>query len=178
MITDDFYAAIDAHFLSPEALRRAEALARHGWSAAEGWFKGELVLLLEMLVKDGRVESWRGDVAITKDSRQRCDFRIVIGGEALWLEVKTVVQPGQVGDSGVMQRQASFADDLVKLMRVSDGEKGVLLFVLPRPEPKQWSELIEVYARRIAPLGFRELTEVGSYPEELYVCKLAVKEMF
>ena len=28
------------------------------------------------------------------------------------------------------------------------------------------------------PLGFRELSEIGSYPEALYVCKLALKEAF
>jgi hypothetical protein len=64
------------------------------------------------------------------------------------------------------------------MMRVRDSAKYVLLFVVPRPQPAQWAELLASYQRRIAPLGFRELTEIGSYPEALYVCKLAVKEAF
>lgn len=178
MTTDELYAEIDGHFLAPEPLRRAALFARHGRSSAEGWFKGELMLLLESLVKDGRIDGWRADVPISEDNRQRCDFRIVTGGQPLWLEVKTQVQPGQVADSGVMARGGGFADDLVKLMRVRDGEKGVLLFVVPRPEPSQWADLLATYSRRIAPLGFRELSEIGSYPEALYVCKLALKEAF
>ena len=178
MTTDELYAEIDRHFLVPESLRRAELFGRHGRNFAEGWFKGEMILLLESLAKDGRIDSWRADVPITEDKRQRCDFRIVTGGQALWLEVKTQVQPGQVADSGVMTRGGGFADDLVKLMRVREGEKGVLLFVVPRPEPTQWAELLATYSRRIAPLGFRELTDTSVYPEALYVCKLALKEAF
>jgi hypothetical protein len=178
MTRDELFAEIDRHFLAPEALRRAELFARHGRSSAEGWFKGELMLLLESLAKDGRIEGWRADVPITEDSRQRCDFRIVTGGRPLWLEVKTLVQPAQVADSGVMSKGGGFAEDLVKLMRVREGEKGVLLFVVPRPEPSQWADLLASYARRIAPLGFRELSEIGAYPESLYVCKLEVREVF
>lgn len=178
MNTGELFAEIDQHFLAPESLRRAELFARHGRSSAEGWFKGELMLLVETLTKGGRIDGWRADVPITEDNRQRCDFRVVAGGQALWLEVKTLVHPGQVADSGVMMKGAGFADDLVKLMRVRDGEKGVLLFVVPRPEPSQWADLLATYSRRIAPLGFRELSEIGSYPPALYVCKLEVREAF
>jgi hypothetical protein len=175
---EDLFAEIDSHFLAPEQLRRAELLGRHGRSSAEGWFKAELMLLLESMAKAGRIDGWRADVPITEDTRQRCDLRIVIGGQPLWLEVKTLVQPGQVADTGVMTKGGGFADDLVKLMRVRDGEKGVLLFIVPRPEPAQWADLLASYARRIAPLGFSELSDISAYPAALYVCKLALKEAF
>lgn len=178
-MNDALFTEIDAHFLAPESLRRADLLARHGRSSAEGWFKAELMLLLETLAKDGKIDGWRADVPITEDNRQRCDFRIVAGGQPLWLEVKTLVQPGQVAaDTGVMTRGAGFGEDLVKLMRVRDPEKGVLLFIVPRPEPAQWADLLQTYSRRIAPLGFRELSDITKYPESLYICKLAVQEMF
>jgi hypothetical protein len=173
------FAAIDKRFLAADALRRAEVYARHGWGVAEGWYKGEMMVLLESLAKEGGIESWRADVPITEDKRQRCDFRIVAGGEPLWLEVKTLVQPAQAGtEFGGLGKGGAFADDLVKLMRVRDGDRGVLLFIVPRPEPGQWAELLASYSRRIAPLGFEELTSVADYPEALYVCKLALKEAF
>jgi len=178
-VNDALFSAIDSHFLTPDALRRAELLARHGRSSAEGWFKAEMMLLLETLAKDGRIDGWRADVPITEDNRQRCDFRIVAEGQPLWLEVKTLVQPGQLSaDSGVMARGAGFADDLVKLMRVRDGDKRMLLFIVPRPEPSEWANLLETYSRRIAPLGFKELSDIAVYPQALYVCKLALKEAF
>jgi hypothetical protein len=179
MSADALFAAIDAHFLAPDALRRAGLFARHGWGVAEGWYKGEMMLLLDALARDGTIEGWRADVPVTDDKRQRCDFRIAAGGSALWLEVKTLVQPAQAAtELGGLGKAAGFADDLVKLMRVREGQKGVLLFIVPRPEPAQWADLLALYSRRIAPLGFEELTSVADYPEPLYVCKLALKEAF
>ena len=176
---NDLYAAIDKHFLTPDSLRRAALLARHGRSSAEGWFKGELITVLDALAKDGTVDGWRADVALAEDNKQRADFRIVAGGQPLWLEVKTLVDPGrQAADMGFIGRGAGFADDLVKLLRAPDGERGVLLFVLPRPSPAEWAELLATYQRRIAPIGFEEHSNVADYPEALYVCKLGLKEMF
>lgn len=178
MTSAELFAAIDAHFLAAERVSRAGVLVRHGWSVAESWYKAELMFVLDDLAKTGAISGWRADVPISEDKRQRCDFRVEAGGVPLWLEVKTLVQPSQVAESGVMQKGGGFADDLVKLMRVRDGEKFVLLFVIPRPEPSQWAELLASYQRRIAPLGFEELTQIATYPEALYVCKLAVKEVF
>jgi hypothetical protein len=189
-VSDQLFSQIDSHFLTKDVLARADVLAKHGHAAAEGWFKGEMMFVLEEAAKGRLMDSWRADVPITEDKRQRCDFRIAADGEALWLEVKTLVQPGQVADSGVMTKgggpstaagaalRTGFADDLVKLMRVREGGKFVLLFVVPRPASEKWAELLASYQRRIAPLGFKELTSISEYPEQLYICKLAVKEAF
>lgn len=175
MSTDGLFAAIDAHFTTADALKRPAIIARSGRGTAEGWFKAEMMCLLESL--SGTVDSWRADVPLTKDNPQRCDFRIVIGGQPLWLEVKVLIDPLREAELGVVSR-GGFTDDLVKLMRVHEGDKAVLLFVLPKPRPEQWAELMASYRRRIAPIGFEELTDIGAYPGELYVCKLALKEAF
>jgi hypothetical protein len=178
-VTNPLYTAIDTHFLAPETLRRAALLARHGHHAAEGWFKVEMIALLDALAKDGTVDDWRSDYPITEDKKQRCDFRIVVGGKPLWLEVKTLIDPArQAADMGFVGKGAGFADDLVKLMRVPDPDRAVLLFVLPRPSPAQWSDLLATYARRIAPLAFDEQSRIDDYPDALYVCKLGLKELF
>jgi len=179
MDSNALYTAIDAHFLAPDALRRAALLARHGRAAAEGWFKVEMIALLDSLAKDGTIDDWRSDYPITEEGKQRCDFRIVIVGKPLWLEAKTLIDPArQAADMGFIGKSAGFADDLVKLMRVPDPDRAVLLFVLPRPSPAQWSDLLATYARRIAPLAFDEQSRIEDYPDALYVCKLALKEMF
>jgi hypothetical protein len=176
---DRLYSAIDAHFLAPDALRRIALLARHGRNAAEGWFKVEMIALLDGLAKDVTIDDWRSDFPITEDKKQRCDFRLVMGGKRLWLEVKTLIDPArQAADIGFMAKGGGFADDLVKLMRAPDPDREVLLFVLPRPGIDEWKELLGTYARRIAPLAFEEKSDVAAYPDELYVCKLGLKEMF
>jgi hypothetical protein len=54
----------------------------------------------------------------------------------------------------------------------------LLLFVYPRPDAAQWSELMASLARRIAPISFKEESDVGAYPPELYACRLSVSEGF
>jgi hypothetical protein len=156
-MTNPLNTAIDKHFLTSDALKRAELLARHGRSSAEGWFKGEMIAVLDALAKDGTVAS----------------------GRPLWLEVKTLVDPAkQAADIGFLGKGASFTDDLVKLLRAPDGDKAVLLFVLPRPSPDHWTELLATYQRRITPITFAEQSNIADYPPPLYVCKLTLKEMF
>jgi hypothetical protein len=192
--TTPLYNHIDRHFLAPEALKRAALLGRAGPDAG-GWFKGELAYVLDTLLKANEIRTWRANVPITEEGRQRCDFRIELAlspdpspiatGEgktnALWLEVKALADPARAGplaDSAVFARGSSFTDDIVKLLRVADGDRAVLLFVYPRPEPAQWSELMSAYARRIAPISFTEESDLSAYPPELYVCKLTVSEGF
>ena len=173
------YDAIDRHFLAPDALARARLLARHGRFEAEGWFKAETMHVLETLTKDGTIDGWRANVPLSEEAKQRCDFRIVANGKPLWLEVKTLVEPARAAaDMGFIGKSGGFTDDLVKLLRVPDGDRAVLLFVVPRPSPAQWTDLLATYQRRIAPITFSEQTAIADYPEELYVCKLDLKEMF
>jgi hypothetical protein len=179
--TTALFAEIDRHFLAPEALKRAALLGRVGTDAG-GWFKAELAYLLDSLLKADRIRAWRANTPIAEDNRQRCDFRIELAeGGPLWLEVKSLADParsGPLADSAVFARGGGFTDDIVKLLRVPDGDRAVLLFVYPRPDAVQWSELMSSLARRIAPISFPETSVLAEYPPELYVCKLAVSEGF
>ena len=194
--TTALYADIDRHFLAPEALKHAALLGRAGPDAG-GWFKAELAYLLDSLLKADRIKAWRANAPISEDtstavgtgSRQRCDFRIEFAdpsipqGErgVLWLEVKALADParsGPLADSAVFAKGGGFTDDIVKLLRVPDGDRVVLLFIYPRPDAAQWSELMSSLARRIAPIDFTETSTVAGYPPDLYVCKLSVSEGF
>lgn len=181
--TTALFAEIDRHFLAPEALKRAALLGRVGPDAG-GWFKAELAYLLDTLLKADRIRAWRANAPISEDNRQRCDFRIELaGGERgpLWLEVKSIsgaTQSAPLADMGVFSKGGHFTDDIVKLLRVPGGDRAVLLFVHPRPDAGQWSELMSAYARRIAPIGFTETSARADYPPDLYICKLSVSERF
>jgi len=174
---DSLYAAIDRHFLSAEALARVRHLGRAGRDA-DGWFKGELAYLFASLVADGALTDWRVNVPIVEGRPQRCDFRLVVDGAPLWLEVKALPQVGgpmgRVDPGFFLQKggPGDITEDLVKLMRIPGGDAAVLLFAYPRPEAAAWAETMSAYARRIAPISFREETSLADYPPELYVCKL------
>ena len=180
---DPLYAAIDRHFLAPEALARVRHLGRSARDA-DGWFKGELAYLFATLVDDGTLTDWRINVPISEGRPQRCDFRLLAArpevskDTSLWLEVKALPQgggpSGRVDPGFFLQKggPGDITEDLVKLMRVPDGDTAVLLFAYFRPAATAWSEIMSAYARRIAPIAFKETTSLADYPPELYVCKL------
>jgi hypothetical protein len=183
MNSQPLYAAIDRHFLAPEALARVRHLGRSGRDA-DGWFKGELTYLFASLVADGALTDWRANMPITEGRSQRCDFRLTLPAHPepvegpLWLEVKALPQgggpSGRVDPGFFLQKggPGDITEDLVKLMRVPDGDTAVLLFAYPRPDATAWSEIMSAYARRIAPIAFKEETSLSDYPPELYICKL------
>jgi hypothetical protein len=184
---DPLFAAIDRHFLAPEALARVRHFGRSGRDV-EGWFKGELTYLFASLVADGALTDWRANVPITEGRSQRCDFRLVVPARPevskdersapLWLEVKALPQgggpSGRVDPGFFLQKggPGDITEDLVKLMRVPDGDTAVLLFAYPRPAADAWAEIMSAYARRIAPIAFKEETSLSDYPPELYIGKL------
>jgi hypothetical protein len=175
---DDLFPRIDRHFLAPEMLARVAAFPRAGRDV-EGWFKGELAYLFDSLTGAGGLADWRANVPIVEGRPQRCDFRLASsGGGVLWLEVRAVPQRRPSAgalDPGVFMQKGGAADvteDLVKLMRVPDGETAVVLFVYPRPQPADWAEQMSTFSRRIAPISFKEESRLEDYPEALYICRL------
>ncbi len=177
-------AEIDRHFLTPDALSRIQLFSRHARNV-EGWFKGELLYLFSNLASAKAVGDWASEVRIAPESKQRSDFRVRLSDGMLWVEVKTLfhgIQGGQPVDLGVyFPRSADgvgVTDDLVKLLRIPEGNKELLLFVHPRPDASAWSEIMSAYARRIAPIAFEETTALADYPPELYICKLTLKGGF
>ena len=175
------FAEIDRHFLEAERLRRVALFARAP-RLAEGWFKGELMYLLEGLANERKVGRWAADVPITEDRKKRCDFRVELEGEPAWLEVKTLhygTRGGIAADilSG-MSDAVGVTDDVIRLLRVPDGTPHIVLFVFPRPATDAWAETMGSYKRRIAPIGVEEESSPEGYPEALYVCKLAVSGGF
>src|SRR5262245_6955087 len=92
MPNSTLYAAVDEHFLAPDALKRAALLGRAGPDAS-GWFKAELAYLLDSLSKSGAIKAWRGNAPISEECRHSVDFRIEFAEPSatqdvrvLWLE--------------------------------------------------------------------------------------------
>lgn len=142
------------------------------------------MFLLDSLRSAGKLREWGYDVPLTEDRRQRCDLRVALPDGVLFLEVKTLsaAQAEQQAAIGMtFDRRgdgAGLSGDLVKLMRVSEGTVGVVLFVHPTPKPERWAEMLDAYQRRVTPIVIAEETSVTDYPEALYICKLAVKGGF
>jgi len=182
--TAALFRQIDDYFLTPERLQRVELFSFYARNV-EGWFKGELLYLFNSLEKSGRVGPWGSEVRVTADGKQRADFRATLADGPIYLELKTLfhgVQAGQAVDLGIyFPRTADgvgITGDVIKLLRATEGNKVLLLFVHPRPSHEKWSAMMESYFRRMAPIALVEESDVNRYPESLYICKLGVSGAF
>jgi hypothetical protein len=178
------FAHIDDYFLNPERLKRIELFSFYARNV-EGWFKGELLYLFHSLEKSDNVGPWGSEVRIRADAKQRTDFRATLADGPLYLELKTLFQgirAGQPVDLGIyFPRSADgvgITGDVIKLLRATDGNKVLLLFVHPRPPREKWLAMRESYFRRMAPIALVEDSDVSRNPESLYICKLNVKGGF
>ena len=174
---------IDRHFLAPEALARVRHFGRSGRDA-DGWFKGELAYLFATLVSDGALTDWRANVPITEGRSQRCDFRLVPDRTPLWLEVKALPQgggpSGRVDPGFFLQKggPGDITEDLVKLMRVPDGETAVAPLRLPPPRRRRLGRDHVRLRPPHRPHRLQGETALSDYPPELYVCKLSLSGGF
>ena len=184
LTSHDVFARIDDYFLAPERLTRVELFSRYARNV-EGWFNGELLYLFHAMAAEGLIGEWGSEVRVAPGQQRRFDFKLQVQGGPLFLELKTLfhgIQAGQPVDLGVYFPRTDdgvgITGDVIKLMRVTEGVKALLLFVHPRPALEKWPLVLESYARRIAPITVREISTIDRYPPPLYICKLSVEGGF
>ncbi|MFQ5473009.1 MAG: hypothetical protein ACE5FA_09020 [Dehalococcoidia bacterium] len=169
---------IDRHFLDPDRIARVENFQRAG-RGLFGWFKGETAHLFQNLAAGGQLRGWHGDAPITEDGKKWCDLRADTDDGPLWLEVKALRYQQRTGlGADLLSRMTDaigVTDDVVRLLRVSEGTPMILLFVYPRPDAADWAGLLESYGKRIFPISVTEQSTVSDYPDPLYISKLTVE---
>ena len=178
MSVDDLFGAIDDYFLDSEKLEKVEALTR-AQRQVEGWFKGELIYLLDRL-KGNIITTWEPEVKVEGGSRKRFDFVVGVDGTPVFLELKALYHGEQraarIGlDIYLYKDDVGIWGDVVKLSGLSEGVGYNLLFIYPRPDPTVWARQIDAYKRRIAPISLREASRIDEYPPQLYVCRMEIE---
>jgi hypothetical protein len=151
VIFSELCQSVTAHFAKPGALARVRVMAKAGVQT-EGWWKAELMLLLEALRQRGKITGWDREVP-TGEGRQRLDFLIQLRDEVLALEIKTALcgeqrdvdwrLPAYVGTGA----DGWILSDLRKVNAYKLAQpvmpRGLLaVFAYPAPPSEDWDTLI------------------------------------
>jgi hypothetical protein len=172
MIFSELCQSVTAHFATPESLARVRVMAKAGVQT-EGWWKAELMLLLEVLRQRGKVIRWDREVP-TGEGRQRLNFLIELRAEELALQIKTALCGPQKGENWRLPAYVGTGTDgwlLSDLLKVSAYKlaqpvmpRGLLaVFAYPAPPSDDWDELLYKLTEKAPQLAISiaHLDEVG-----------------
>jgi hypothetical protein len=125
-------------------------------SRIEGWFKAEMIILLNGLLQQGHIDGFQRELNIPTPNgskqRSQIDFRIVLKGQGNLCELKALCISQAAGTRRNLQFY--FRDDHVGIVKdfkkldelPSKDNKWVLGFVYPSPNPAEWSKTVKSLA--------------------------------
>jgi hypothetical protein len=164
------FPAIREWFVAKEQYLRTFAALD---SRLEGWFKGEMFVLLDELRRQRRIDSFDREKCVTRETgRIQIDFVVCLGGETHYCESKALCISQAAGTPRnlrfyLREDEVGLIRDLRKLSRLTGpGEKWILAFVYPNPLEK-WGESIAALPQDLR--NWRCLTRPDEFPPYLYI---------
>lgn len=146
---------------------RYGSFARHGVQV-EGWFKGELLLVLDRLRAGGAIHEIDREVAFEPSSRRRIDLVVTIGSVRHWIELKHWLIGEQ---SGTRYRAVTYFSDpssvgiLSDVRKLSEGrhsdERWLLVLNTTNPGREDWQKGIKRFEEK-----FDSCLEAASNPDD------------
>lgn len=159
-------------FLGKEDYFAAFAMAD---SRIEGWFKAELLVLLNNLVAQGHLDNFERETNISspKDGkRKQIDFRLRLQGKEHLCELKVLCISQAAGTPRNLRFY--FRDDHVglikdfrKLDELSETNKWVLAFVYPTPDPADWDDMVASLLSSLK--HWRPITKPCDFPKWVFI---------
>ena len=139
-------------------------------SRIEGWFKAELIVLLNRLVQQGKVKEFEREYNTAKGERHRSqiDFRLHIHGQAHLCELKAMCISQAAGTPRNLRfylrnDHVGIVRDFKKLNSLKSREKKwVLAFIYPSPDVDEWYDAIASLPRGLR--HWQCLTRPQDYP--------------
>ena len=155
MSLSELWDEVVAHFSTSSSLSRVQVMTKAA-SQTEGWWKSEMMFLLERLQEGGVIESWDSEVSIGI-GRRKVDLEVRLRAKTAIVELKTAfcgVQKGTLWklSSYVMGPRSGFIlTDILKLAAVKETHnvtlRYLLIFAYPAPPQGDWQVLIQAVSR-------------------------------
>lgn len=144
-------------------------------SRIEGWFKAELFVLFNRLVTSQVIEKFEREANITSPrdgKRKRVDFRLYVQGQEHLCELKALCISQAAGTPRDLHfyfrdSHIGLIKDFRKLDEIGYPNKGVVAFVYPAPEPKEWNNAIASLPNTLR--HWRPITVVSDFPGWMYI---------
>jgi hypothetical protein len=158
---------------------RMACFTRHGVQT-EGWFKGEMLLVLDGAQQRGLIAGFDREVLT---GRKRIDLRVDgVGGGHWWVELKHWLIGRQKGTSygpGFYfgdRSSVGILPDVDKLLGLrGSGEGRLLILAAANPGPRAWGDGIRLFNEKFAPRRLRALSAPTDFPGTYFLGLLAVE---
>ena len=167
---DKVLKEIDKWFLSKSL--EIEVFASHD-TRLEGWFKGEMLVLLHRLKVDNLINVFEREFSFYHNGkRHQVDFRLQLGSTYHLVELKAPCISQARGTPRNLnfyfrEDNVGLLKDFRKLDLAAGIEKWVLAFIYPTPSPQAWAQAL---ARLPIDLThWHCVTEPGEYPNHIFV---------
>ncbi len=161
---------IGEHFLARED--ELQAFARND-TRVEGWFKGELIALLDRLRTEGLVEGFRREMSQpTGIGRKQIDFGITLDGVLHYCEIKALCISQALGTPRNLlfyfrEDHVGLIKDFRKLTVIDGANKWIIGFVYPRPAIDDWQKAISTIPADLNHVSC--VTRLEDYPGHLFI---------
>lgn len=179
MVIDDVVAGMRS-LIGRQYVGHVRAFHR-GESQIEGWFKGEMIVLLDEMKRAGKVAGFEHAREHTVEGgRKKYDFVIAAEGETHAVEIKSWLIGKQKGDT--YNAYWYFTDtgtpleaDAAKLKLWKKGRKVIIAYCYRRPEVDDWRLGVKAFQRAFPSHGLVALNEPpDGYPEDFFIGVLEV----
>jgi hypothetical protein len=143
-------------------------------SRIKGWFKAELIVLLNRLTREGKIDGFERECSISGSAGQRnqIDFRLHHQGQAHLCELKAICISQAAGTPRNLHfyfrdDQVGIIKDMKKLDELPGHEgKWILAFVYPAPDSWEWKKALAALPQGLG--HWRCLTSPQDYPPFTY----------
>lgn len=158
---------IREHFLAKS--EELNAFARQG-TRVEGWFKGEMIVLLDRLKTQRLVDDFDREPCLYPPNRKlQVDFRVTLAGALQLVQIRSlcITRPRKLR-SYFREDSDGLPKDMWQLSEFGAPEsKWVFTFIFPRPDVAEWQAAT---AGLPADLGrWTCVTQPSDYPDHLFL---------
>lgn len=173
-VVEGMRAVVLQHISHVRAFRRAE-------SQIEGWFKGEMIVLLDAMKREGRVAKFEyAREHVVAGSRRKYDFVIAGDGVSHAVEIKAWLIGKQEGTT--YNAYWYFTDtgspleaDAAKLKPWSEGRKFIIAYCYCRPEVDDWRLGVKAFRSAKPDYSLQALNEPpDGCPEDFFIGVLEI----
>ncbi len=142
----------------------------------EGWFKGELITLLDI----GYTERWISnfDREVKCSSGKKIDITLATKPNVVyWIEIKHWIgkQKGKIYDPKFYfaDKYVGILKDVDKLRELSSN-KWIFVFITPNPGIAAWNEGIEIFNNKYSPRHLVSHSNFGEFSETYFMGVLEI----
>jgi hypothetical protein len=160
-----------------DSIDRFRAFYHHG-IMVEGWFKGELITALDMLLRTGEIQGFEREVRF---ERKRIDISVRLAGKTHWLELKHWLNGYQAGS--FYGTSFYFADpssvgitgDIEKLVNFAPrGCRWMFILAVCNPGVDEWKKGVDSFNTKFDIAKVVSRTNPSDFPSEYFLGLLEV----